>query len=201
MQTMHTYKDILGVITIVIAVVSYSDYFFSIFRGNTIPRTISWLIWGILGAIAFTVQFHAGGGAGAWITGFTAFMCFLVAGTSYLKCTEHFTLYDWVPFSGALITLVFWFLTEDALVATLLIIVTHTLGFIPTMHNAYTHPDEETAMTFVLNGVKFSIAIVALNTYMLTTWLYPSVIVLLNAILVSIIVTRRISIRKSQAIL
>lgn len=197
---MNTYKDILGVVTIVIAIISYSDYFFSVFRGNTIPRTISWLIWGILGTIAFVVQYNAGGGAGTWITGFTAFMCFLVAGTSFIKCSEHFTLYDWVPLSGAVITLLFWCVTNNALVAILLIIITHTLGFVPTMHNAYNNPDEETAMTFMLNGLKFSIAIIALDSYTMTTWLYPAVIVFLNIILVLIIVTRRMSLRKTRAI-
>jgi hypothetical protein len=188
---MTDYKEILGVITIIIAVVSYSTYFYNIFTTCTLPRTASWFIWGVLNAIAFSVQFQAGAGSGAWVTGFTACMCLLIAVISFVKCDEHFTMFDLWPLGAALVTLFLWCFTDSALLATILITVTCILGFIPTLHNAYLHPEEEVPTTFALNSLKFFISLFALSTYSLTTWLYPSVVLVLNAVLVAVILIRK----------
>ena len=188
---MHNYKAILGLITLGIAFISYSDYFFSIFKRGTRPRTISWLIWGILNTIAFCVQYEKGAGYGSWITGFAAIMCVVIACVSYFKYDEHFTMYDWLPFTGAVISLLFWWYTSDALMAIVFASITNAIGFIPTIHNAYMHPNEETATTFGLNGLKVLISIFALGVFTITTWLYPLVIVILNIITVMIILIRR----------
>ena len=188
---MHLYKDILGIITICIGLISYSDYFFNIFKGCTVPRSVSWLIWGVLSTIAFVVQYQAGGGPGAWITGFTACMCLLIAIISYFKCAEHFTLYDWIPLGGAALTLFLWWFTNNAVLAIILTTVTYAIGFIPTVHNAYLHPEEETATTFALNGFKFFLALFALDAYSLTTMLYSITIVVLNGLLVGVLLVRR----------
>ncbi len=188
---MHEYKEILGIIPIGIAVISYSDYFFNIFKRGTIPRTISWFIWGVLSAIAFSVQSGAHGGSGVWITGFTAVMCFTIALVSFFKCDEHFTLYDWLPLAGAFITLFLWLRTDNPILAIVLTCTTYAIGFIPTLHNAYLHPKQETVVTFALNGLKFFIAFFALESYTLETWLFPITLTVLNVILVAVILMRR----------
>lgn len=195
---MDSYKEILGILTIVIALVSYSTYFFSIFTTCTLPRTTSWLIWGILSTVAFFVQYNAGGGSGAWVTGFTALMCLLISLISYIKCDEHFTTYDWLPFLGAVLALFFWWFTSDAFVAIILTSLAYGLGFVPTLHNAYLHPEEETATTFALNALKFFIALFALEYYSVTTILYPVVLVTLNTILVFVILVQRVRLQKKN---
>ena len=188
---MYEYKEILGIITIIIAVVSYSAYFFNIFTTCTLPRTTSWFIWGLLNTIAFFVQYESGAGYGAWVTGFTAVMCLAISAISFFKCDEHLTKYDWIPLLGAFIAIILWYITDDALIAIIITTVTYTLGFIPTLHNAYFHPEEETATTFGLNSLKFLISLFAIESLSLTTWLYPFTLVILNAILASVIVLRR----------
>ena len=95
------------------------------------------------------------------------------------------------PLSAALATLLLWCFTDNAILATILITITYTLGFIPTFHNAYYHPEEEVPTTFALNSLKFFVSLFALSTYSLATWLYPSVIIVLNAVLVTVILIRR----------
>src|SRR5580698_5703228 len=63
-------KEILGASAILIGCISYVPYFRTIFSGKTKPHAFSWLVWGILTAIAFGGQIVGKGGAGAWVTGF-----------------------------------------------------------------------------------------------------------------------------------
>lgn len=188
---MDSYKEILGVLTLIIALVSYSTYFFNIFTTCALPRTTSWLIWGILSTIAFFVQYGEGAGSGAWVTGFTALMCLLISLISYIKCEEHLTNYDWLPLIASLFAIFFWWYTSDALIAILLTSLAYGLGFVPTLHNAYLHPEEEVATTFALNALKFFIALFALEYYSLVTTLYPLVLVSLNTLLVIVIIIQR----------
>jgi hypothetical protein len=70
---------LLGLLPALIGVVSYAFYVRDILKGRTKPDGASWLIWGVLATIAFAAQFLSGGGAGAWITAFTALVCIAIA--------------------------------------------------------------------------------------------------------------------------
>ena len=59
-------KELLGTISIIIAAVSYSAYFLSIFRGRTKPHMFSWIVWGTVSGVASYAQFAKGGGPGSW---------------------------------------------------------------------------------------------------------------------------------------
>jgi hypothetical protein len=184
-------KIVLGVLTLAIAVISYSLYIRDILRGTTKPHAISWVIWSVLSTMVFVSQVHAGAGAGAWVTAFTAGVTFVIFLLSLTKGHERISAVDWVCLIAAAITLLIWTRGAGELVAVVLACLIFILGLIPTLRKSWSAPFEETAITFFLNGCKFCIAIFALEKLMLISVIYPLTLTFANWFLVLILIWRR----------
>jgi hypothetical protein len=188
---MVEYKILLGALTILIGVVSYSFYFKDVFAGKTKPDGYSWLIWGVLASITFFAQIAGNGGAGAWVTAFTAVVCYLIAATAFYRGKGHIKTIDEVSLVGAAIALGLWYYTNDPLFTVVLAVIIGALGFVPTFRKAFDTPQEETAITYFLNGIKFALAILALTSFTPVTWLYPAALTALNVSLAGMLLVRR----------
>lgn len=181
-------NEFLGALATLIAFVSYVPYVWTIINGRTRPHAFSWFVWGLLTVIAFIAQVTDNAGPGAWVTGFTAAVCFLIVGLSLWKGKLDATKTDWMAFAGALAAIPLWLATKDPLSAVILITIIDALGFYPTFRKAWHKPHEELMVTFFLSGLKFAIAIAALDNLTLVTWLYPASLVLMNWVFIMMVV-------------
>ncbi|RJP43629.1 hypothetical protein C4587_02720 [Candidatus Parcubacteria bacterium] len=188
---MPEYKIFLGSLATVIAVAAYIPYFADIFRGRTKPHAFSWLVWGVITAIGFAAQFSEKGGAGTWVTGFSALVCFAIFSLALAKGDRRFVFFDWANLFGAGAAIFLWWFTGGPLLSVLLVILIDILGFLPTYRKAFFKPHEETAITFALNSLKFAVSIPALGAFTLVTLLYPSYLVLSNGLFVLFLLLRR----------
>ena len=188
---MPDYKVVLGILTIAIGILSYSVYFRDVFRGKTRPDAFSWLIWGVLASVIFFAQSATHGGPGAWATAFTAIVCYLIAITAYIRGDGRIKLIDAISLIGAAIGVCLWYYTSDPLYTVLCAVGVGALGFVPTFRKAFKKPQEETTITYFLNGLKFAVAIIALESFTPVTWLYPGALVVLNMSLASMLYLRR----------
>lgn len=190
------YKNILGIVATLIAFIAYIPYFRDIFANKTKPHAFSWFVWGVLTAIAFFGQIAGGAGAGAWVTGFTALVCFIISFFGFRKGSSNIVLIDWISLLGAGIALLLWAVTKNPLLSVILITITDAFGFFPTFRKSFSRPQEETVSTFFLSGLKFIFAILALRTVSVITALYPLSLVLMNWIFVLMLIIRRKQIEK-----
>ena len=184
-------KETLAVIAIIIGLVGYVPYFTTIFSGKTKPHAFTWFVWGLLTAIAFGGQVAGNGGAGAWVTGFTALISFTVFGLALVKGKRDFPLADWLCLVGCMLSLALWAVTDNPLSAIILITIIDMLAFIPTFRKSYYKPDSEPAFTYALSGLKFAVAIVALEEFSVVTVLYPASLVLTNGLFVLMLYVQR----------
>lgn len=184
-------KLILASIAIVMTLVGYSFYFRDIFAGKTKPHAYSWLVWALLTAIAFAGQLHDNGGAGAWVTGVTAAISFIIFFLAIKRGEKNVTRSDKINLAAALLAIVPWLLIGDPLFSVILITIIDFLGFFPTIRKSWHKPHEETLIHYVLAGLKFVLAILALDNYTLTTWLYPASLVAANLFFVIMLISRR----------
>jgi len=185
------YKTIIGVLAVVVAFVSYVPYFRNLLAGRTRPHAFSWLVWGILNAIAFSGQIHDKGGAGAWSVGLTAAVMFVIFAISLRKGEKDIRPFDWFCLIGAGISLVPWLLTDNLLLSVILITVIDALGFLPTVRKSFKKPHQETLVTFALSTLKYSLVMIALQRYTLVTTLFPLSLVVMNGLFVAMLVIRR----------
>lgn len=184
-------KTNIGIITLIVATISYSFYFRNIFRLKTKPHAISWLIWALLNGVTFLTQSNNGAGAGGWVTGFAAFACVLIFITSLRYGEKNITRLDYICLAAALVVMSLWYLQRSTTIEVLLAAITFIIGFVPTIRKSISKPHQETSVTFFLNGFKFLLAIAALDTVSLATALYPIVIVAMNFGFVIFLIIRR----------
>lgn len=178
---MPDYKILLGYLSILIAVVAYAPYFRGILANKIKPHAFSWLIWSLLVGITFAAQVVKQGGAGSWATGFTSFVCFVIFLLALTKGDRHFVRFDWVSLSAAFLALALWWLTSDPTLSVILITLTDAFGFFPTLRKGYYQPHEDSSTLWALSGLKFALAIIALESYSLVTLLYPGYLFLTNS--------------------
>lgn len=69
--------------------------------------------------------------------------------------------------------------------------VVDTIGFMPTIRKAYTHPFDENLTFFTIFMVRNFIVVSAVSVYSLTTVLFPAAMGLACLVLIVITLTRR----------
>jgi len=184
-------KETWGILATGIAFVGYAPYIRDILRNKTKPHAFSWFVWLILTVIGFFIQVADNAGPGAWVTGFTAAICFVIFLFSLRKGTVRITHLDWISLGGALIAMFCWLVVKQPLVSVILITCTDALGFFPTVRKTYFHPHSETMSTYVLSGTKHLIALFAMSHLSLITSMYPFYLVFMNGLFVAMLVVRR----------
>lgn len=195
----YDYHIVLGAIAAFIGIVGYIPYYRDMFRGLTKPHPFTWIGFGILNSIAFFAQIAKGGGAGAWVSAITFLGCFGIAIFAFQRGEKNITGFDWTCFAGALFGIALWFFTKDPLWAVIIITVVDIIAFVPTLRKAFWKPNEETASLYIFSVLKYAISLVALNSFNLTTALFPTFVVMLNtAFIVLLLIRRRILATKTS---
>lgn len=188
---MPDYKAFLGYLAVAIGIVSYIPYIRNTLAGITKPHAFSWLVWSVLTGIGFAVQVVEGGGAGAWVTGSTSIICFAVFLLALIKGQRQFSTFDWSALIVAGIALLLWRYTQNPMSALILIIITDAVGYLPTFKKGFHHPFEETISTFAFASLKLTIALFALESFTIGSWLYPVSLILMNCTFVTMLLVRR----------
>lgn len=195
---MDSYKSIIGVAAIVIAIISYVPYFRDIFAGKTKPHAFSWLVWGVLNAIVFAGQVSDGGGAGSWVVGFTAVVTLSIFLLSIKFGEKDIKAFDWFCLIGAGLSLIPWIVTNDPLLSVVLVTIIDILGFVPTIRKSYSKPHQETLITYVLSTLKYFLAFIALQNYTWVTIIFPLAMVVVHIFFVALLVIRRKTIARRR---
>lgn len=192
------YHQNLAIIGVSINFISYIVYFYGVFFGKTKPHGFSWLVWGIMNITVFFAQTVKGGGAGAWISASNGIFCLAVAILSIWRGEKNITKSDWLCLGGAMSAIVVWAVTSNPLFAAVLASITDMCAIIPTIRKAYHKPFEENALGFSIDMSSFVIELFALQSFNLTTALFPAAILFNDSCLLAVIFWRRLIIKKNK---
>lgn len=171
---------------------AYLPYIYGIVRRHTRPHFFSWLIWSITTTIIFMVQLSEQSGPGGWSIGVSGAVTALIALLSFLyQADNSITRTDWLFLIAALSSLPFWYFTHDPLLAVIILTSVDILGFGPTFRKVWSHPEEEQPGFFGLFMLQYILVVAALETWTLTTLLFPIAMVVACFGVVMLILTRR----------
>ncbi len=184
-------KTFLGLLPVVLAIPSYWLYIRSIYKGATVPHMYSWLIWSLLAGIGFAGQISGNAGPGAWNTGITAVVCFIIFVVATKKGDRKLTALDKYLLAVAFGAVVLRILTKSAETATLLATLAALVAFVLTFKKAYRHPEQENPATFFMNSLRNFISLFALNSITFLTFFYPFCMMLANLSILGVIVWKR----------
>lgn len=186
------FKLLFSGLAITLAFIAFVPYIRSILKGRTRPHVFSWFIWGITTVIVFFAQLEADGGVGAWPIGVSGVITVAVAVLAFIKRADiSITRTDWTFFAAALASLPFWYLTSDPLWTVVVLSVVDLFGFGPTIRKAYAFPHQESQLFFFSLALRNGFAILALESYSVTTVLFPLSITLACTVLLTMVAYRR----------
>jgi len=185
------YRQILGLLSVLLTLTVYSIYFQGIFTGKIKPHAFSWLVWFIITVVSFFIQMENGAGPGAWITGLTSFFCLLITIIGLLKGKNEIRAVDWYSILLAFIAIFFWRMIQEPVLSIFLVITADFFGFIPTIRKTYINPYTEIPTTYAINLVRFSFSFFALDKISFLTAAYTLYVILANLLFIIMIVLRR----------
>lgn len=189
---MEQFKDVLGVIAIILTFAGYAPYFRDVIKGKTQPHVYSWFLWGFVTFIAAALQITGGAGIAGYVTLTAAAMCSTVFVLGYLSKGERdITRSDTVFFIFGFVALGFWLIAEQPVISTILVTIIDLLGFAPTIRKSWNKPHSETLSFYLLNTFRFALAVAALQTYTIITAAYPISWAFANGIFGVILLVRR----------
>lgn len=87
--------------------------------------------------------------------------------------------------------IVAWILSKNPLTAVIFACLVDCFAIYPTFRKAYHRPYEENAFAFGIDLAKFILELIALESFNLTTALFPITILINDTLLVSMILIRR----------
>jgi len=191
-----TLKDIFGLLSLALSVVSYVPYVRSIFVANTKPHAFTWLVWGAVMAIAFVAQMLDKAGAGGWATGLSAAFCIGIGIIALFRGEKHITRGDWIAFVVTLLAIPLWVATSDPLWSVLLVTGIDAVAYYPTFRKSYAKPDEELAFKYVLTVIRYVFSLLALERFTVVTSVYQLVSIVMEMAIVVMLLWRRAALRK-----
>jgi hypothetical protein len=191
-----TLKDMFGLLSLVLSVVSYVPYARSIFVANTKPHAFTWLVWGAVMAIAFVAQLLDKAGAGSWATGLSAAFCLGIGVVALFRGEKHITRGDWIALVITLLAIPLWVVTSDPLWSVLLVTGIYAVAYYPTFRKSYVKPDEELAFKYVLTVIRYLFSLLALEHYTVVTSVYQLVSIVMEMAIVVMLLWRRAALKK-----
>jgi hypothetical protein len=186
---------------------AYLIYIVDIIRGGTKPSRSSWWILGVVWSVLLVSSLTLVEGstfferwhnlAGSWISLAYIIGSFTIAALSIKKgSSDPWGHVDTICVVLAGASLVCFVIIQAPLISLLLSIVADVCGIIPTMRNAYRHPEYEHFIAWLLEVVSGAIALVAVTAWAMTPegiadWSGPLYVFVLNAIILVILIIRR----------
>jgi hypothetical protein len=185
------FKDLMGALSVAIALFSYGLYVWKTFRAHARPHPLSWLIFGVLSATGFLIQLDQSAGAGSWVMGVTAAVCFMLCLIGFWQGERTFPWYEWAFLAAAAIVFAFYLWSQQPAASAILASIVNGLGFGPTLTKAWSRPHSDSASTFMLNGLKFVPSLFAMDNVTVATCVLPASLVVTNLVVALIIWARR----------
>lgn len=184
-------KEIIGIIAVILTFVGYIPYIRDTLKGKTKPHIYTWFIWGLVTAIAFGLQISANAGPGAYTTLAAAIVSFIIFGFGLRQGNHDITKSDKVFSILSLVALGLWLFAEQPVLSAILVSTIDMLGFVPTIRKSWHKPYEETLISYLLNTLRFCLALYALDYYTIVTALYPLTWVVASGAFSTYLIVRR----------
>lgn len=175
--------EVLGILGGIFATIGIIPYIKDILSGKTHPEKATWLIWTVLGVIAFSSQLAKGATASLWMTGLETLGQLIVLLLAFRMGIGGFQKKDYIALSLAVFGIILWYLTKEASIALYIVIAIDFSGTVLTIQKSYLKPQTETLSTWVLATIGGFLTILAVGKFNIILLSYPVFIFAMNGII------------------
>jgi F0F1-type ATP synthase assembly protein I len=185
-------QEILGYASGILIGVSAIPYIRDIFLFKTKPERMTWFLWSVLLAIAFFAQISKGGTWSLITTGVDFLGVIIIFILSLKYGMGGMKKLDIVALIGAMIGLVLWYITDEALTALLITIFIDFLAGMLTIVKTYKEPHTETMKAYVICGTGGLLGALSVGEFNFSLIIFPLWICILNyTIAITVVLGKR----------
>ena len=165
--------SVIGVMAGIVGLLGFVPYAVAVLRGTTQPSIASWIIWTALGTVISASYFSADSASSWWLTASYAVGPFVILFLSLKVGRFRWDRVDSLYIGGALIGLVWWWLSGVAAAAQVVSIVVDLLGAIPTVKKCWLDPESEDPTAWWVFLLASLLNLFAVERWSLASGLYP----------------------------
>jgi len=184
-------KTIFITLAIIFQLAGFVPYYINICKKTARPHLFSWTTWGILPGLGFVLSYSKGGGEGSWVFAMEMALCLGIAVYALFKGEKNIKHIDWITFISAVIIIIFYIFTRNAVLSVVLAATIDFIGYFPTIRKSYLKPHDEPALGYFLAFLSFLFSVGALQAYNFVTLFYPLTLIATNGIFTSFLLIRR----------
>jgi hypothetical protein len=181
---------ILGYTSGILMMLSVIPYAISIFKFHTKPQRMTWLIWSLLTLIALFSQWAEGGTWSLLLTVGDSIAIFIVFILSIKFGVGGFRKIDIISLTGAICSLILWYITKNPAIALFLIILTDFMGAHLTIQKAWRYPASENWLGWAMCGLGGLLGTLAVGEWNFVLISFPIYICLINSLVAGIVLWR-----------
>jgi len=178
--------EVLVLIAALATLVAAIAYIRSMFKGQTKPNRVTWMMWTIA---PFTAAFAAFSSGATWAT-VPVFMSslspFLILLASFLNKRAYWKLsaFDYACGVFSSLALVLWYITKNPNVAIVFAIFSDALAAAPTLRKAWRNPESEFSWPFLVGVFSPMTSFLVTQTWAFSDIAFPAYLILINILLV-----------------
>lgn len=181
-----------GILSGILSTFAYVPYVIDTAARRTTPQRASWLIWSVLGSIAFFSQLYEGAGESLWFAGVQVTGTVIVFGLSVRFGVGGFLdRRDCLVLLCAAAGLALWYVTESAVYALAITVSISLLGGSVTVLKAFRDPASETLATWFLSFIAATCAVFSVGALDWVILAYPLYLFTLNGAIVMAVLLGR----------
>lgn len=180
-----------------IAVLGSVSYLIDTLKGKAKPNRVSFLIWGSAPLIAFFSQLDEGVGISSIFTLAVAFSPLVIFCASFFdrKAYWKLTKFDYACGFFAIIGIILWQITTNALYGLVFSILADLFAAIPTIRKSYSHPQTENSHAYITSGIAALITLFTLGSWNIYNAAFP-IYIFSVCLMISLLIETKIGIKK-----
>ena len=179
------------VVSTVLVVGSIIPYLIDIVKKKTKPRVVTWLNWGILGAIAGAAALKDGQIPAALLSFASVIEVGMVVLLGLYYGDRRFGRFDILTQIAAIIGLILWLVFNSPLTAIVAVTVIDLIAALPTYKHIWQSPTEETLSTFCISAVASLITLLVSFNANVSGLIFPIYLLTANVGMAGLIIARR----------
>lgn len=175
---------ILGFLAGLLIIIAQATYINQIVKKEVTPSVLSWLGWSLLMGISFIVQLvHYGWNYSLTGLGLATIGCFSICLIAYFTKQYKLAKADWVYLVLGLICILFYVVSKNPLLTTIVAVLADFVLGIPTLISAYKNPESEKSKAWNIGLLSWSISLVICYGEPVIYWIFPVYLFLYNGVM------------------
>ncbi len=187
---MESIHSMLGIIAGILSIAGYIPYIISILQRKTKPNKATWIIWAIVGGLLAFSYLVEGDRHTIWLPLGYFIGPLIVAILSFWYGYSEWTRLDKICLVVAVMSVIPWIFSKDAMITLLINVLIDASGAIPTLVKTFREPDTEDCLAWVIFFIANTIQVIAINYWNLAA-IYPIYLFILAGLMVLFILKKK----------